>query len=363
MEGSWNRAGGGGRQWRRGRDVRKTKDKRQKTKGKGLGGGRLSFVCCLLSFALLAFPGCAAPDETATTEAPAPPVAVHVVAARPGPIANVLIASGETAALTSVRLSSPVAGRVTAVAVQPGDRLAAGAVAARVLPQENEAALHGFGILADAGALRPSEKPAAERLARDLAARDIPLRAPFDGIVADRLRNPGEQVAPSDVLVELFDPRSLIVVAQVPATRSGDVHPGQPVSVHLAGATLAGRVATLAAAVSPQSLTVPVRITLSTTPRPPLLHAAAECHITVAEEPDALLVPRAALLDDDGQGGATVMVAADGAAHLRPIRTGLRDAEQVEVRDGLSAGELVLVAGQYGLPDGAAVTVQTAGGE
>lgn len=290
-------------------------------------------------------------------------MAVNVAAVGRGTIAAALQATGETTALRMVRLASPVAGRVTAVAVQPGDRLAAGAVAARVLPQENEAALHGFGVLEQAGALRPEERAAAARLARDLAGRDIALSAPFDGVVADRLHNPGEQVAPSDVVLELFDPRSLVVVAQVPVARSAEVKPGQAVVVRLMGATIDGRVATLLAAISPQSLTVPVRITLAAPPQPPLLHAAADCRITVAERSDALLVPRRALLADDHRDSGTVMVAAGGVAHLRPVRIGLRNEEQVEITDGLAAGDLVLVAGQYGLPDGAAVAAQTAGPE
>jgi RND family efflux transporter MFP subunit len=247
--------------------------------------------------------------------------------------------------------------------VQPGDRIAAGAVAARVLPQENEAALHGFGVLSEAGALRPDEKPAAERLARDLAGRDIALKAPFTGIVADRLHNPGEQVAPSDVLVEMFDPRSLVVVAQVPLARGADVRPGQAALVRLGGATLAGRVAAVVTAVSPQSLTIPVRIALAAPPPVALLHAAADCRITVAVHDDALLVPRAALLGDDHHAHGTVMVVADGAAHLRPVRIGLRGDDAVEVLDGVAAGDQVVIAGQYGLPDGAAVTAQPAAAE
>ena len=318
----------------------------------------------LVAAAALLVSGCGAPEAApdATPEA-APPVAVRVVAARRGPIASELRASGETAALTIVRLASPVGGRVTAVAVQPGDHVKSGVVAARVLPQENEAALHGFGVLTDSGVLRPAEKPAVERLARDLAGRDISLRAPFDGIVSDRLHNPGEQVAPSDVLVEIFDPRSLVVICQVPAARSAEVHAGQPVSVHMSGATVAGHVTTIVAAVSPQSLTVPVRIALAAPPQPPLLRAAAECRITVAANANALLVPRRALLTDDHQAAATLMVAADGVAHQRSVRVGLRGDDAIEVEDGLADGDLVIVAGQYGLADGAAVSAEPANAE
>ncbi|MBX3027966.1 HlyD family efflux transporter periplasmic adaptor subunit [bacterium] len=285
---------------------------------------------------------------------------MQVAAVERRSIAARLQATGETAALRSVRLASPVAGRVTAVAVQPGDRLAAGAVAARVLPQENEAALHGFGILAQAGALRPEERPAAARLARDLAGRDIALAAPFEGVVADRLHNPGEQVAPSDVLVELFDPRSLIVLAQVPLARSAEVRAGQPALVRLGGTTIDGRVAAVVTAVSPQSLTVPVRIALTAPAPVALLHAAADCHITVAVHDQALLVPSAALLADDRSEHGTVMVVADGVARRRAVRIGLRADDVVELFEGVAAGELVVVSGHYGLPDGAAVTPQAA---
>lgn len=316
----------------------------------------------LLAASALALTACGTPEAAAPAAAP-PPVAVRVAAVRRGPIAATVAASGETVALTAVRIASPVSGRVTALAAHAGDPLAAGAVAARVMPQENEAALHGLRVLDEAGALRPDERPAAARLAREVAARDIPLRAPFRGIVADRLRNPGEQVAPSDVLLELFDPRSLVVIAQVPAIQAAAVHPDDAVAVRIAGAESTGRVAMVLAAVSPQSLTVPVRIRLDAPPHPPLLHAAADCRITVAVHAAALLVPRAALLTDDGLGDGTVMLARDGVARLRRVRLGLRDGEAVEVDDGLAAGDTVLVAGQYGLPDGAAVAPQPADAE
>ena len=280
---------------------------------------------------------CSPSAEAPPAEAPAP-VAVHVAAVHRGRIASALTVSGETVALTTLRLASPVAGRVTALAVQPGDRLAAGAVAARVLPMENEAVMHGFGVLADAGALAADERPTAQRLSRDIAAHDVALRAPFDAVVAERLHSPGEQVAPADPLLELFDPRSLVVIAQVPIDSGAAVAAGQPVEVRLGGARLAGRVAAVLTAVTPQALTLPVRIALDAPLTPPLLHAAVECRITVAERADA--AAGAALRPAGGARGRsadTVMVSADGRAHRRVVQLGLRDDDEVEVVDGLAA--------------------------
>jgi multidrug efflux pump subunit AcrA (membrane-fusion protein) len=312
---------------------------------------RLALSACLCA-ALLA---CSTPREEA--EPAAVPVAVGVAPVRRGEISATLTASGETAALGILRLASPVAGRVTELAVQPGDRIAAGAVAARILPLENEATLHGLDVLADAGALG-DERPLARRLAGGI--HDIPVRVPFAAVVAERLHNPGEQVAPNDVLLELFDPRTLVVVAQVPIRDSGAVRAGLPVDVEVGGTHLAGQVAALLPGVSPQALTVPVRIALSTPVAPPLLHAAALCRVTTARHADALLVPIAALASSTVEAEGAVMVAADGVARRRKVGLGLRTRDEIEVTAGLAEGEQVITEGHVGLPDGTPIVTQPA---
>ena len=108
-------------------------------------------------------------------------------------------------------------------------------------------------------------------------------------MVADRTHNPGEQVAAGDVVLELFDPRSLYVVAHVPAERAGDVRAGLPVEVRVGSATVPGEVRALLSAVTPDALTVPVRVELTAPLEPPLLNAAAICRIRAgraSERPD-----------------------------------------------------------------------------
>jgi len=275
-----------------------------------------------------------------------------------GEITAEVVASGETTALTTVRLASPVAGRVTHLTLQPGDRLAAGAVAARVLPLENEAALHGFGVLIDAGALAADERAAARRLESEIGGHDIALRAPFSAVVSARLHNPGEQVAPGDVLLELFDEGSLSVIAQVPGPDSASVRPGMPAAIEIGRARVSGRVSAVLPTVTPQALTVPVRIELLTPLPAALLGAAAICRIAVAQRADALLIPRAALLSSPLDDRGVVAVAADGHARRRPVRLGLRNGDRVEIVDGVSAGELLIIGGAVGLPDGAAIAPQ-----
>src|SRR5262249_45899770 len=142
------------------------------------------------------------------------------------PIDDVLTVRGETQALKIVRLASPIAGRVTFLAAQPGDRVRAGEVMVRVIPLESEAAVHGFAVLRDSGKLGSEEAEQSKRLEAELRAREIPVVAPFAAFVSSRSRNPGEQVAAGDVVIELFDPRSLVVIAQLPNRLAGRLSAG-----------------------------------------------------------------------------------------------------------------------------------------
>ena len=68
-----------------------------------------------------------------------------------------------------------------------------------------------------------------------------------------------------------------------------------------------------------------------------------------------LAVPLYALVDRDGANA--VFVVADGEARLRPVTTGIQDGWRVQVAEGLSAGEKVVVVGQRLINDGESVNV------
>jgi membrane fusion protein, multidrug efflux system len=296
-------------------------------------------------------------EPSAETE-PAAPAAVRTVEVRPGDVPEVLRTTGETEALSILRLASPVAGRVTFLSARAGDRLAAGEVAARVLPLESLAAVDGLHLLGRAGALGAKERAESRSLERDLGARAVTLRARFAGIVSDRFKNPGEQVATGDAVLELFDPRSLVVIAQVPADAIPRLRPKMSVRVRGAGGAVSGRIDAILTSAPPASLMVPVRVTLSSPLDPPLRNAAVDCEILVSTRRDVRVVPRSAIVAWASPSEGRVMVADGDHARLRQIETGVRAGDVVEVRSGLDLGERVLVEGQYGLADGARIRAE-----
>ena len=49
----------------------------------------------------------------------------------------------------------------------------------------------------------------------------------------------------------------------------------------------------------------------------------------------------------------------DQRAHQRTVKLGIRNGDQVQITEGLKAGERVITAGAYGLPDNTRVRVET----
>jgi hypothetical protein len=81
----------------------------------------------------------------------------------------------------------------------------------------------------------------------------------------------------------------------------------------------------------------------------------ARVAIVYERKPDALQIPRTALLDGDGP--PKVFVVHDGKAAERAVKLGLSNGAMTEVVEGLKDGEQVVVVGQGAVKPGAAVRI------
>ena len=192
--------------------------------------------------------------------------------------------------------------------------------------------------------------------AADLGTR-AEVRAPFDGVVAARLHNPGDLVdaAASDPVLRFVDPARLQVEAGVPLADLPAIAVGQTVRVLGTGSATAARGTVVArpALADPVTGTAKVRVALLPTAAL-AANAPVEVVIETVEHRGVILVPQAALVQEGPQAFVYV-VTADNHAHRRELQPGIVAGGQVEVRSGVRAGERVVVQGQTGLPDGAAV--------
>jgi RND family efflux transporter MFP subunit len=195
---------------------------------------------------------------------------------------------------------------------------------------------------------------AARRSSDAATARSI-IRAPFSGVIAQRLHNPGDVVQgiATDPILRLIDPDRLEVSAPIPAADAPRVLPGAAARVTSVAEPIALVVTTRAVASS--GGTDPVaRLTFA-----PGSAMAVDTRIDIEIEGEehvgAVLVPADAIIRTGNQ--AIVLVASGEKAERRLVTTGLSDADSVEIVSGVEAGELVITRGQAGLADGAAISV------
>lgn len=198
------------------------------------------------------------------------------------------------------------------------------------------------------------------------------VRAPFDGIVVTRTRNPGDMVvSTTEPILRIVDPRRLEVIASIPRQEQSRVITGATARVAAAGTeqvrlTVAGRAdlsaglpaVTNAQAGAPAKAeeSVPFRLVFIE-PSTLAVDMPVQLDIDAEERTDAVLVPTEALVRDGN--GVAVFVAADSKAERRRVKTGIEDAARTEITEGVRAGELVITRGHVGLSDGAAITVAT----
>ena len=133
---------------------------------------------------------------------------------------------------------------------------------------------------------------------------------------------------------------------------------GDAATVSMAGVdqSFPGKVQLVSPALDPNSTTVEVWVELKNPKE--RLRPGSSVQVTMVARtlPDALSIPSVALLTTQ-DGTTSVMVAgADGKAHQQPIKAGLRDGDRVQIVEGLQAGQRIVGAGAYGLPDNSKIT-------
>lgn len=312
------------------------------------------------------------------------------------PIAAGPRVSGTLEAALSAVIRAEAGGDVEAVSVEIGDRVTKGQVMAVIeadalrqslasasanvaSAEANEAnarrELERITRLQEAGALSRRDVEVAEaqlkaaqaqlegaraqRVAASQQAGGATVRAPFDGVVATRDVGEGDIVGMGSPLFTVIDPSTLRLEGAVPADAAGLVRPGASArfTVQGLGARLfEGSVERVAPAVDPATRQIPVIIALPNPDGALLAGLFAEGRVA-ADVHQALVLPSDAL-----DGDHVLRVNGDKVEQVT-VKTGVRDeaSEKVEILDGVSAGDVVLVGAAREVPAGSLVKLPADG--
>lgn len=186
------------------------------------------------------------------------------------------------------------------------------------------------------------------------------VRAPFDGVVSERLASAGDVVQPGAPLYTVVDPTSLRLEASVPAAQLHMLRPGTPVDFSISGygeRSFQGRIERINPTVDPATGQVRLYVTLPNTEQSLLTGLSAEGRVASLQR-EVPAVPTSAV--DTRAEPPVVLRVKDGHLERVPVTLGMTDevAQLVELRSGVRAGDVVLRGSARELAEGTPVEVR-----
>ena len=190
---------------------------------------------------------------------------------------------------------------------------------------------------------------------------DSEIKAPFDGIITKRERDPGDIVIPGTAILSLISTKVLWIKAWVGETNLTKIKVGQPSRIICRSDpdhVYTGKVARIAIKVDSETREFIVNINISKLPVNWAIGQRAEVYIETGKKDNILCVPEKYMRWKDNVPG--VFVDNGGLSLWQPVQTGLYGSNLVEIVEGLQSGETILnsVNLKNKLTDGTRVYVQ-----
>ncbi len=180
------------------------------------------------------------------------------------------------------------------------------------------------------------------------------IRAPFSGIVVERLMMPGERVDTGENVVRIVDQQHLEVIARAPLEYYSFVNPGQQLALSTGLVNTSGMVRTVVAVGSENTHQFELRLDIESNLFPVGQTLRVSIPTSVARE--VLVVPRDALVLRP-EGISVFVVDKDRKAKQIMVTTGIGSREHIEVSGDLSDGDTVIIRGNERLRPGQSVTI------
>lgn len=195
------------------------------------------------------------------------------------------------------------------------------------------------------------------------------MRAPMDGVVAERRPNVGDLVGDptsSAASFRIVDNRILNLTLDVPSTKLPYIKVGQTLTFTteaLPARSFTGRISFINPAADASSRSVRIIAEVRNDKGELRSGLFAKARITTGEKVQGLQVPRVALLTwDTTTNRAEILLVEGGLARRRTIQLGRIEPNRVEVVNGLNEGQQVVTRGAFNVRDGDRITVtQTTG--
>jgi membrane fusion protein (multidrug efflux system) len=304
---------------------------------------------------------------------------VEAAAARQDTVVDAILATGQVEAIQSAELRPEIEGRIVEIPMREGAEVAKGDPLFRIDDQELKAevaraeadrdlaeqALTRTRQLLDQNAASASDLERGDAAARSARATlalltlrltRTTVRAPFSGVVGQRLVSVGDYVTTSTTMVTVQTVNPQRVTFTIPERYAGVVRKGQLVTFRVAalpGEEFSGNVDFVSPSVQLPARTLLIKALVPNGQRHLQAGMFAEARLATAVRPRAVVVPEEAILAIQGQ--SYVWVVQGDKVTRRTVVVGVRSPGEAEIASGVEAGEQVVVGGLELLQEGAPV--------
>ena len=306
-------------------------------------------------------------DASKTAPKAAPPVVVDVLIAEPESISDIVEANGTVVANEYVELHPEVSGRLTFLNVPEGKMIAKGTVIARVNDADLVAQLNKTKVLLDlaektesrykqllaVSGINQSDYDAAVNTVNGYKA-DIAytqalidktvIRAPFSGVAGLRQVSPGAYVTPAIILATIQQTAEVKIDFTIPQAYGYLIKKGAVVDVETDAAAQQKSKAIIVATepgANVDTRNLKVRAILQGGTANP--GAFVKIYINAGKNRSSIKVPTNCIIPDDKNN--QLVLVKNGVATFVNVQTGVREANAVEITQGVNTGDSIIVRG------------------
>jgi membrane fusion protein, multidrug efflux system len=346
---------------------------------------RLSPAVALLMLGSLTLISCGKSDGRTAARAGSGKagVPVEVLVLQPQHLDNNIVTTGSLMANEEVELRSELSGRVTGLYFQEGKRVKQGDLLLRTNDRELKAQLkRNEAQEKQAGdeearkakllelksisqeeydiALNTLHMAQADREATQAQLAETEIKAPFDGIIGLRHISEGGYVTPDIVAATMQDIDPVKVEFSVPEKYASQIKNGTPILARIGQSPEGnqGVVYAVESKIDAGTRTIKARAKVPNPSGLLIPGSFAKVEISLEQLDSAIVVPSGAIVPDIN--GESVFLFKGGKAKVVPIKTGIRTETGVQVLDGLTRNDTLIVTGLLQVADGKPVQIRGA---
>jgi membrane fusion protein (multidrug efflux system) len=191
---------------------------------------------------------------------------------------------------------------------------------------------------------------------------DTEIKAPFDGVISERLVSVGQYITAGQPVTRLISMDPLEAEFYVPERYISQIKKGQKISFNSSSspdAAISGEIFFIDPAMNESTRTVLVKASI---PNPDFSFKPGffgKLDVVLAEKANAIVIPESCVRYAGDQASVVVMNS-EGKAEFRNVTVGQRMPGRVEIAEGLDAGERVVVEGYQKMGPGTGIIISPA---